>query len=308
MYIFRSIFRILVTIAFCGNFLCGCDSGKPTPVLTGVAESGVAESGVTKSVTNPEKPVKTLTFGIVPQQSASKLARLWIPIMERVSEKAGVQLVFQTAVDIPQFEKNCRDGKYDIAYMNPFHYTQFHEAPGYIALAKQKDKKIQGILVARKDLVIDDQLKPLQGQTLAFPAPDAFAATKLPAKDLENKGIDFSRKYVSSHDSVYRSIVQGLYVAGGGIVRTFKNVDEEVSSQLKIIHRTAKYTPHAFAILPSIDLETRNRIASALIDLENSEVGLELLGSIKFAGIELAESTDWQDVRDLNLTPNELSD
>ena len=278
--------------------LCGCSSEKPVP----------APSTSTESAATSQKQVRSLTFGIVPQQSASKLARLWIPIMEQLSQEAGVQLVFQTARDIPEFEKNCRDGKYDIAYMNPFHYTQFHEAPGYVAVCKQKGKKIQGILVARKDLVTDDDLKALHGQTLAFPAPDAFAATKLPAKDLENKKIEFSRKYVSSHDSVYRSVAQGLYIAGGGIVRTFKNVDKEVSDQLQIIHRTAKYTPHAFAVHPSIDVETRSRLAAALLGLGNSEVGLQLLESIKFAGIESAVNEDWKDVRDLNLTPSELSD
>lgn len=273
--------------------LCGCDSGK--------SPSTSAKAPVTSAPS--VDPIPSLTFGIVPQQSASKLAGLWIPIMEYVGKEAGVNLEFKTAPDIPEFEKRCRDGVYQIAYMNPFHYTEFHKAPGYIAVAKQKGKKIQGILVAREEFVFDKDFSVLNGETLAFPAPDAFAATKLPTADLANKNVEFGRKYVSSHDSVYRAVAKGLYPAGGGIVRTFRNVAEEVSSQLKIIHRTKQYTPHAFAIHPSVDPDTRSRIADALINLEATERGRGLLNSIKFDGIEAAKNEDWEDVRDIGLSP-----
>ena len=284
---------LLVIVSVIAALLYGCDSGS-TP--------STSANAPVSSVPSPQ-PVISLTFGIVPQQSASKLAGLWIPIMEHVGKEAGVKLEFKTAPDIPEFEKRCRDGIYQIAYMNPFHYTEFHKAPGYIAVAKQKGKKIQGILVAKKEYVVDKDFKVLSGETLAFPAPDAFAATKLPTADLENKNIEFGRKYVNSHDSVYRAVAQGLYPAGGGIIRTFRNVAEDVSSQLKIIHRTKQYTPHAFAIHPSVDPGTRSRIADALINLEATARGRELLNSIKFDGIETAKNEDWEDVRKIDLSP-----
>ena len=40
---------------------------------------------------------ETLTFGVVPQQAASTLARLWTPILQAVSKAAGENLVFATA-------------------------------------------------------------------------------------------------------------------------------------------------------------------------------------------------------------------
>ena len=58
---------------------------------------------------------ETLTFSVVPQQSASKLARLWSPILAYLSEQSGVKLQFTTAKDIPTFEKRLADGEYDFA-------------------------------------------------------------------------------------------------------------------------------------------------------------------------------------------------
>lgn len=297
----RSMVSDLLLVNLCA-LVCifGCDIGK--------SPGDPAADAVTPKA--PVEQLESLTFGIVPQQSASKLARLWIPIMQKVGEDAGVKLVFQTAKDIPEFEKRCRDGDYKVAYMNPFHYTQFHEDPGYHAVAKQKGKLIQGILVARKGSGLRENLTDLNGKTLAFPAPDAFAATKIPTRELGDMRpkIEVKPEYVSSHDSVYRAVAQGLYIAGGGIRRTLNNVEPSVSAQLEVIMDTDKYTPHAFAIHPDVDAETRKRIAQALISLGDSEEGRALLAGIKFDGIEAAEDSEWHDVRGLNMDPINFED
>jgi len=94
---------------------------------------------------------KEYTFGIVPQQSAKKLARVWTPILQHLSQETGMKIKFSTAKDIPTFEKRLAEGEYDFAYMNPYHFTVFNEQPGYKAMAHQSDKRIKGIVVVRKD-------------------------------------------------------------------------------------------------------------------------------------------------------------
>ena len=61
---------------------------------------------------------KPLTFAVVPQQSAKKMAETWQPLIDYVSNYTGFEIDFKTAKDIPTFEANLADGKYDIAYMN----------------------------------------------------------------------------------------------------------------------------------------------------------------------------------------------
>ena len=55
----------------------------------------------------------TLTFGIVPQQAASKLARLWAPILNDVGERTGYSILFKTARNIPEFERKLAQGEFD---------------------------------------------------------------------------------------------------------------------------------------------------------------------------------------------------
>ena len=244
---------------------------------------------------------RVYSFGVVPQQSAKKLAQLWSPILKEVSEKTGLTIQFRTAKDIPTFESRLREGAYDISYMNPYHYTVFSEVSEYRAIAKRRDQKIRGIIVVHKDSTVSN-LSELHALRLAFPSPAAFAASILPQAALRNAKIDFSPSYVSSHDSVYMAVAKGLMPAGGGVKRTFNNVSPEIRENLKILWTTPAYTPHAIAAKSSVDLENRNKIQSALVELSTYPKGKMLLQSIKIKhGLEVASHEDWADVKQLDI-------
>lgn len=255
------------------------------------------ESIAKKSIAN--EPVM-LTFGIVPQQAASTLARLWSPIFELLSQNANFQLRFATARDIPTFEKRLALGEYDIAYMNPYHYTVFHDSVGYQALVKQKDKQIKGIIVVRKDSPIQS-LAELDGKLIAFPAPGAFAASVLPRANLKLEGIATKIKYVGSHDSVYLAVAQNLVDAGGGVKRTFNTMDASTSEQLRVLWETPGYTPHAVAVHPRVSSEIVNELKRRLVELTALPEGSRVLNKLRFNSFESAQDSDWDDVRALGL-------
>ncbi|GIU36947.1 phosphate ABC transporter substrate-binding protein [Shewanella schlegeliana] len=244
---------------------------------------------------------KVLTFGVVPQQAASTLAKGWSPVLAELSQNANLNLQFATAPDIPTFEMRLAKGEYDIAYMNPYHFTVFHESPGYIALAKEQDKYLKGLIVVRKDSPIS-KLSDLNGKSLAFPAPAAFAASVIPRAILKQQGIVHSTKYVGSHDSVYLAVAQGLVDAGGGVGRTFKNMDSDVTKQLKVLWKTPGYTPHAIATHPRVSKQSREQLLLQLQALSATSKGRALLKGLGFRAMEAAQSSDWDDVRALSLS------
>jgi phosphonate transport system substrate-binding protein len=240
------------------------------------------------------------TFGVVPQQSASKLARLWAPLLTYLGQKAGMEVKFRTAPDIPEFERRVADGEYDFAYMNPYHYTVFSKAPGYRAFAKAKGQLLKGILVVRTDSPIHDP-RELAGATLVFPSPAAFAASVLTRAYLSEEGIPFTPKFVSSHDSVYLAVAKGLYPAGGGVVRTLDGLDPKLKAQLRILWTTQGYTPHAFAAHPRVPPEAVQRLAQAMFAASDDEEGRNLLEALNTKGFEPAKDGDWDDVRSLGI-------
>lgn len=240
------------------------------------------------------------SFGVVPQQSASKLARLWSPLLDELGKRAGHTLVFKTAPDIPTFEKRLAQGEYDFAYMNPYHYTVFGDHPGYRAIGKQKDKQIRGILVVHEDSPIRS-IQDLQGLTLAFPAPAAFAASVLPRSHLKAAGIHITPRYVSSHDSVYHAVARGFYPAGGGIERTLKNMNPAVAGKLRVLWKTPPYTPHAIAAHPRVQAAAVAAVQREMFRLHEDDDGRKALTALKFTGIGPARHEDWDDVRKLGI-------
>jgi len=241
-----------------------------------------------------------LTFGIVPQQSASKLAEKWAPLLKEIGRRSGVKLVFRTAPSIPVFEERLARGDYDLAYMNPYHYVVFHKGTGFRAFAKEKDRKIKGIIVVKKDSPIHD-LAALQGKEVAFPAPAAFAASILPQAEFGRQRVAIKAKFVASHDSVYRAVASGLQPAGGGIQRTFEATPPEVRNMLRILAETPPYTPHAFAAHPRVDQALVTKILAAMESLAGDTTGIRLLSPLAFKGFMPAEDANWNDIRALDI-------
>lgn len=243
---------------------------------------------------------QSLRVGIVPQQSAAVLAKIWVPLLAQLEERTGMKLHFETAKDIPAFEQRLAAGEYDIAYMNPYHYVVFHESPGYKAIAREKGTRLQGLLVVRKDNPAT-KLEDLAGKAVAFPAPAAFAATILPLTHLKSQGVAVQPHFVASHDSVYLGVARGLFPAGGGINRTFENIPPEVRDELKVLWVTPFYTPHALAVHPRLPAATVQKLQAALLALDADARGREALAGLNFKGFEAGRDADWNDIRKLGI-------
>ncbi|MEI7841770.1 MAG: phosphate/phosphite/phosphonate ABC transporter substrate-binding protein [Gallionellaceae bacterium] len=243
---------------------------------------------------------KSYTFGIVPQQAASKLAEEWGPLLAEISKRSGVPLVFRTAANIPTFEGRLGQEEFDFAYMNPYHYVVFHKGNNYQAFSKEKDRKIKGILVVRKD---SPYQKPadLAGKTVVFPAPAAFAASILPQAEFGRLNIVIEAKFVASHDSVYRAVASGLQEAGGGIQRTLEANPPEIRDALRVLSETPAYTPHAFAAHPRVPPAIVAKVLAAMQSIADDAAGQALLAPLAFKGFVAAQDKDWNDIRSLDI-------
>ena len=145
------------------------------------------------------------------------------------------------------------------------------------------------------------ELQELDGEEIAFPAPRAFAATLLTRAGLDAGGVDYTPKFVSSHDSVYLNVAKGRFAAGGGIMRTFNSVDPAIRDQLEILWTTPGYTPHALAFHPRIPDPIRSKIVRAVTQLDDDDEGRGLLQALDIESFEEASDEDWDDVRALNI-------
>ena len=240
------------------------------------------------------------SLGIVPQQSSQKLATMWLPLIDYLNAQTGFSITFSTAKDIPTFEDRVAEQEYDLAYINPYHYVVFSDSANYVPLARDAHKRISGIIVVREDSPYTT-LQQLHGATLAFPAPAAFAASIIPRGMLAKENISINAQYVNSHDSVYLNVINGLFPAGGGIIRTLEHLPKMQNEKLRILWRSQDFTPHALAVHSRVPEAHRKKILAALIALNDSAENAHLLRGINFSGFAEAHDSDWDDVRELGI-------
>lgn len=222
--------------------------------------------------------------------------------MQYLSDKSGVVLQFKTGKDIPTFQQYMRDGAFDFAFINPYHYLEYHKGGGYNAFAREKDGKLVGVLVAKKDGSVHD-VSQLNGMTIAFPAPAALAATWLPMRMLQEKDIQVTPQYVNSMDSVYRMVAKGLLPAGGGEMRTLGTMDPEVRNLLKVIWRSEPLPPFTFAAHPRVPKDVVAKVQKAMDEMDSNPQGLALLKANNFQGMEAADDADYDAMRKMNIKP-----
>lgn len=241
---------------------------------------------------------KVLTFGVVPQQSAMEMIKEWQPMVSYLEKATGEKIVLKVERSIPEFEKVLYSGGYDIAYMNPYHYVVAHKRKGYSARVRD-EKNLVGIVVARKADGISD-ISILKGKRFLFPAPDAFAATLLIKYELLKKyGIDINKeknyRYVNSHDSVYKGVSRGIGDGGGGIERTFNDLqDKETKESLVVLYKTKPYPSHPFAFHRAMTGELKEKMAKAIVDMPQ-----EFLVLLSMKHLRETDDAEFDSVRDI---------
>ncbi|WP_420568009.1 phosphate/phosphite/phosphonate ABC transporter substrate-binding protein [Thalassovita sp.] len=244
---------------------------------------------------------ETYTFGIVPQFEARKLARIWAPILNEVERRSGHQIEIIGTSTIPEFEAALIEGKFDFAYMNPYHAIRANEAQDYQPIIRDGARELYGILVVRDDSPYTD-VQDIDGQKIAFPAPNALGASLMIRADLTNShGVDFTPAYVTTHGSAYLNVILKQVAAAGGVMGTFRSQPIEISEQLRVLYKTSRVAPHPIAAHPRVPQEARTAVQNAFLSLWQTGYGREMLEQVPILEAAPASISDYQELKSMGL-------
>ncbi len=244
---------------------------------------------------------KIYSVGVVPQFEARRIAKIWQPILDEVSQRSGVKLELKASPNIPTFEKEFSAGEFDFAYMNPYHAIVANEKQGYAPLLRDNGRNLFGIIVVKKDSAIQS-VSELDGKTVAFPSPNALGAALLPRAEFDRKfNININELYVKSHSSVYLNVLLGKVAAGGGVQKTLSQQPENIRNKLRILYKTDPVPPHPFTAHSRVDKSVQDKVKAAFLELGNDEKGKELLKKIPMKKIGSANINDYEPIKKLGL-------
>ena len=242
------------------------------------------------------------TFAVVPQFPASIIQRDWAPLLERVGKIAGVRFQLKLYASISDFEKGVLAGEPDFAYMNPYHAVMARKALGYTPLLREWKRQLVGILVVPKESPVQT-VRDLDGKVVAFPSPNALAASLyMRALLAEKEEINITPVYVKTHSNVYRNVLLGKAVAGGGVNKTLKKESQALQAALRILYRTPGIAPHPVCVHPRVPEDLSQRFVSAFQNLAEDESGKVLLGRVSIPHPVTADyQRDYEPLEDLGL-------
>lgn len=241
------------------------------------------------------------TIGVVPQFDARRTQKIWTPIIKRLEAETGLSFKLIGSPDIPEFEKDFTAGKYDFAYMNPYHLIVANETQGYTPIVRDIARKLFGIIVVSKDSPIKS-VEELNNKAIALPAPNALGAALIPRTEFATKfNIKPDYKYVKSHTSVYLNVLLNQVVAGGGVQKTFSQQKPEIKDKLRILYETTKVSPHPITVHPRVSAEVKKIVTDALLKMAKSKSDVELLKKIPMKEIGKATMSDYEDLRKMGL-------
>ncbi len=203
-----------------------------------------------------------LAFGVFPFLPALEIGRRFGPVSSALAEMIERPVSLQTKTDFMAFRRFLRDGRYDIAFVHPFLYTDAVTVQDYRPLGRMRED-LTAFVVACKGTPcrgFDD----LRGKVLALP-PRLSGVTQLALCELEEQdllGPDGVRiAYHRTKASCIHAVVSGTALAC--VLPGF------------ILHRLADFAP--------IELEPKlaTRSVPGILMVAHARLGEPLLAELQ---------------------------
>lgn len=230
------------------------------------------------ALANPDD--KTYSLSIVPQYTPLFIHRNWQPFVERLQKETGVAIRIKVYASFRQFLAALERGEPDFTYLAPYHLVMARRAQGYEPLVRDDAQMLVGIIVVPKHSTIAS-VQELEGKTIIFPSPNAFAASLYMRAWLhEQLGIKFTIRYAGTHDNVYRQVVQGIVDAGGGVNSTLESQPVNLRNNLRVLYELPAVAPHPLAAHPRVPPALRKRFTDSVLRMTADEQGRGLLEAL----------------------------
>lgn len=221
-----------------------------------------------------------LQISVVPQFAPTVVHARWAPLLERIGRQTGQCFRLHVTASIPEFERDLLLGEPDLAFVNPYHAVLARRAKGYVPLVRDDRQFLSGVVIVRGSSELRS-LADLRGKAVAFPAPNAFAASLLVRAQLAAQQIEIQPRYLKNHGNVYRAVALSELDVGGGVNNTLQREEVGLRARLRVLYETPRYAPHPLVAHPRVPSAVRAAVAAAFIEQGKSAEGRPLMEAVQ---------------------------
>jgi len=241
-----------------------------------------------------------LIMGVFPRRNAAETTRMFAPLADALGERLGRRVVLVTAKDFESFWQGVMERRYDIVHYNQYHYIRSAHDYQVVAHIEEFGKStIAGVLYVRKDSGIAT-LAQLKGRTVLFGGGEDAMISYIANRYLmlqAGLGRDdvkqlFAVNPPNSVIALHRRQADAAGASDG--VLDFPLVRKAIDTdELVVLAVSQPLLQLPVAVKRTMPVRLQASIQSILVNLKNSEAGMQTLKAAALTGVGKAEDKDY---------------
>jgi len=245
---------------------------------------------------------------LTPSQDTQQVIAGAAPIAAYIEEQTGLVVKPIIPTDFTAQQEAMCSGEAHMAAINTFGYVRSNErgcTDAALVSMRYGSTSYAGQIITQAGSGIES-IADVAGKTFCRPDPESTSGWVIPSLLMLGVGIDPEADLeqiidAGGHDAVVISVYNGDCDAGSTFEDARSNVEEEfpdVMEKVVVIEVTAPIPNDNISFRPDFPAEMRQLIVDALLKLNDTEEGVEMLnGLFSWSGLEVADDTFYDGFR-----------
>lgn len=250
---------------------------------------------------------RPLDIGIFPRYSASQTEQMFRPIADYLSEQLDRPVRLITTPDFPSFWQLVKQDRFDLVHYNQYHYLKAHKRFGHRAILRNEENGqnlIHTVIAVRADSPFHS-IGDLRGGKILFGGGRGAMMSYIVARHiLQQAGLQ-PGDYLASFSKTPVGAVRDMFFGQGDAVGIGHTVLEGAdmpwkklgSAPPRILLRSKPLPLHPWAVTARVDRKLAGDIKNALLSLNNTSKGRQLLRRARLTGLHPAYDSEYDPAR-----------
>lgn len=250
---------------------------------------------------------RPLHIGIFPRHAEHTIQRMFTPIADYLSERLGRPVRLLSAPDFPAFWGLIKQGRLDLVHYNQYHYLKAHRLFGHRVILKNEEggrDNIRAIILVRADSPAA-RVTDLKDGKILFGGGRGAMVSYIMARDiLREQGLK-SGDYLEAFSNTPVGAARDMFFGQGdaaGIDDSILHIDDTPWKRLGMPAPQALLESRPIAHLPwavtsEVDEKLAGRLTHALLQLNETAAGRQLLHQANLTGLRPATDREYDPAR-----------
>lgn len=237
---------------------------------------------------------KPLVLGVLNQQSASKTAERWNPILRYLHEATGLSFTLRMGATVQDTNAMMGRGEFDLVFSNHNFRPEYDGT--YKVLARWNEKPIYGVIAVLQGSPVKS-LRDLQGKKLVFPSRNAFVAYAVPMAALRSANVAVEPVFAAHQEGALAQLKAGSVAAAAVNSRFLTQYAAQNGLVYREVFTSAGYADLPISVHPRVAAESAQAIRKALLSMRGNPKAAEALAAGGFEGFAPASERDYDNAR-----------